>query len=318
MYPQLCSTKYIRNAMKYKGLIIIGLLLAVIIIISCKTHFETTKSDYKAVASNANFEHGKNLVFSICAGCHYNQGVKKFIGNPIHDVPGIAGKVYSANITHSKTNSIAPKYSDAQIKYLLKTGISKDGRFMAYMLRPNMADEDINDIIVYLRSDDPAVSAADTTVGLTHYSLVGKAYLGFKADPAPYKDGIKRPSENAPVALGRYLVDNVGCYHCHSKSLKSLNSVNPEQTKGYLAGGAKFKGAEGVEIAASNITPDKNSGIGNYSKNDFRKAVKDGQSPTRKLKPPMEKFEYLSDKEVNAIYAYLMTVPASYHVVKHL
>jgi len=304
--------------MKHKSLTVITLLLAIIIIISCKTHFETTKSDYKAVATQANLEHGKNLVFTVCAGCHYNRGIKKLAGNPMNDVPGIAGKVFSANLTQSKTNGIAPKYTDSQLKYLLKTGIAKDGRFLSYMLRPNMADDDINDIIVFLRSDDPAVSAADTTIGLTHYNLVGKAYLGLKADPAPYKANVKRPSENDPVALGRYLVDNVGCYHCHSKSLKSLNSVNLEQTKGYLAGGATLKGEGGIEIAASNITPDKNTGIGNYTKEDFRRAVKEGQSPTRKLKPPMEKFNHLSDIEVDAIYAYLMTVPAKYHVVKHL
>ncbi|MEO6630927.1 MAG: hypothetical protein ABIN13_04370, partial [Mucilaginibacter sp.] len=181
-----------------------------------------------------------------------------------------------------------------------------------------MADEDINDIIVFLRSNDQAVSAADTTVGLTHYSLIGKAYLGFKANPAPYRADVKRPSDNDEIALGRYLVDNVGCYHCHSKSLKSLNSVSPEQTKGYLAGGATLKGANDMDIQASNITPDKNTGIGDYTKEDFRKAVKEGESPTRKLKPPMEEFKYLTNKEVDAIYAYIMTVPAKYNVVKHL
>jgi len=304
--------------MKNKSYPVIALLLAIVVIIGCKTHFETTKIDYKAVAGSGHFEHGKALVFSICAGCHYNRGLKKLAGNPMHDVPGIAGKVFSANLTQSKTNGIAPRYTDAEIKYLLKTGISKDGRFMAYMLRPNMADEDINDIIVFLRSNDPIVSAADTTVGLTHYSFIGKTYLGFKANPAPYRADVKRPSENDKVALGRYLVDNVGCYHCHSKSLKSLNSVNPEETKGYLAGGATLKGANGMDIQASNITPDKNSGIGNYTKEDFRKAVKEGRSPTRKLKPPMEEFKYLTDKEVDAIYAYIMTVPARYNVVKHM
>jgi mono/diheme cytochrome c family protein len=303
---------------KYKAFSIIGVLLSTIIIISCKTHFETTKGDYKAMVNKQNFEHGKNLAFSICAGCHYNRGVKKFIGNPIHDVPEIAGKVFSANLTHSKTNGIAPKYTDAQLKYLLKTGIAKDGRFMAYMLRPNLADADINDIIVFLRSNDPAVSAADTTVGLTHYSMIGKIYLGFKADPATYNENVKRPSENNPVALGRYLVDNVGCYHCHSKSLKSLNAISPELTKGYLAGGTMFKGQQGMEVTASNITPDKNTGIGNYTREDFHKAIKEGQAPNRKLKPPMEKFGHLTDKEVDAIYTYLMTVPASHHLVKHI
>jgi hypothetical protein len=49
---------------------------------------------------------------------------------------------------------------------ILKTGISKSGKFMPYMMRPMMADEDINDIIVYLRSDDDAAVAADTTIGI--------------------------------------------------------------------------------------------------------------------------------------------------------
>ncbi|MGZ3872798.1 MAG: c-type cytochrome [Mucilaginibacter sp.] len=303
--------------MNYK-LITISLLLAVIIAISCKTHFKTTRSDYKAVVSEANFQHGKNLVYSICAGCHYNRAVHKFIGNPMNDVPGIAGKVFSANLTNSLSHGLTPRYSDAEIKYLLKTGIAKDGRYISYMLRPNMADADINDIIVYLRSNDPAVSAADTTVGLTNYNLVGMAYMSLKAKPAPYRTAIHRPAATDPVALGRYLVDNIGCYHCHSKSLKSLNYLNPEQTGGYLAGGAKLKSENDMEVQASNITPDKNTGIGNYTKDEFRKAVKDGQTPTRKLKPPMEKYKELSDHEVDAIYAYLMTVPAKYHVVKHL
>lgn len=304
--------------MKNKSAIVTLSILSVIAVISCKTHFDTTKSDYKAVTTPQNFEHGKALAFTICAGCHYNRGLHKFAGNPMHDVPGIAGKVFSANLTQSKTNGIAPKYTDAEIRYLLKTGIGKDGRFLSYMLRPNMADDDINDIIVFFRSNDPAVSAADTTVGLTHYNIIGKTYLGLKANPATFRANVKRPPESDPIALGRYLVDNVGCYHCHSKSLKSLNSVNPEQTKGYLAGGATLKGEGGMEIQASNITPDKYTGIGSYTKEDFRKAVKESLAPHRKLKPPMEKFEYLTDKEVDAIYTYIMTVPAKEHAVKHL
>jgi len=52
----------------------------------------TTKADYKAVRSPEAFERGKELAFSVCAGCHYDRAVNKFIGTQIHDVPGIAGK----------------------------------------------------------------------------------------------------------------------------------------------------------------------------------------------------------------------------------
>lgn len=302
--------------MKKKGLITTGIILAGISIIGCKTHFDTTTSDYKAVVNSQNVEHGKALTFTICGGCHYSHDTKKFTGNPIPDVPGIAGKVYSANLTHSATHGVTIKYSDAEIRYLLKTGVAKDGRFLAYMLRPNIADEDVNDIIAFLRSNDPAVAASDHIAGTTHYTLIGKAYNAFSANPAPYRVNVKRPADQ--IALGRYLVDNVGCYHCHSKSLRSLNSVNPEQTKGYLAGGAKFKSENGSEVTASNITPDKNTGIGNYSKEDFLKAVKHDKAPYRTLKPPMDKFEYLTDTEVNAIYAYIMTLAPKNNPVKRI
>ncbi len=301
---------------KYSLIAGIIVMMSIIVTISCKTRFDTTKTAYTASSSSQAFEHGKNLVYSICAGCHYNRSTNKFTGNPIEDVPGIAGKVYSANLTHSKTHGMTARYSDAQIKYLLKTGIARDGRFLAYMLRPNMADEDINDIIVYLRSDDPALAADDRIAGTTHFTLIGKIYMGMSAKPAPFKDGIARPSESDPVGLGYYLVDNLGCFHCHSKSLAAINAEYPNQTKGYMAGGIKLKGPQDTRVTVSNITPDKQTGIGNYSKEQFRKAVKDGEAPGRKLHPPMPKFQKLSDGEVNAIYAYLLTVPAKYNKVR--
>jgi mono/diheme cytochrome c family protein len=300
---------------KYKIIIIISIMIAVVIIISCKTRFTTTKTVYTATSSPQALDRGRVLVYSICAGCHLNHSDNKFIGNRIEDVPGIAGKVYSANLTQSKTNGLPPRYSDAEIKYLLKTGIAKDGRFLSYMLRPNMSDEDINAIIVFLRSDDPAMAAADTTIGLTHFNLIGKAYMSMHADPVTYKSVIKTPSENEPVALGYYLVDNLGCFHCHSKSLTKLNLVNPDQTEGYLAGGIKLKGEKGIAVIAPNITPDKNSGIGSYTREQFLKAVKDGDAPDRKLRAPMPKFQKLSDGEINAIYAYIQTVPAKAHKI---
>src|ERR1700748_1328857 len=115
-----------------------------------------------------------------------------------------------------------------KIRYLLKTGIARDGRFLAYMLRPNMAGQDIDAIITYLRSDDPALRAADTTVGLTHFTLIGKAYMGFTAKPVAYQSNVKMPASTDKVAMGYYLIDNLGCFHCHSKKLTSLNYLKPD------------------------------------------------------------------------------------------
>jgi len=304
---------YPNSMRRYKLTLLIGMIVAAIIVDSCKTKFETAPANFKATITPEAIARGKVLVFSSCAGCHYDRSVNKLIGTPIHDVPGIVGKVYSANLTNSKTNGRPPQYSDAQLKYLLKTGINKDGRFIPYMLRPNLADEDVNAIIAYLRSNDAAVAAADTTIGLTHYNIIGKIYMGATAKPLPYNPGIKMPIND--VAMGKYLVDNLGCFHCHSQSLQKLNYLAIEQSKGYLAGGIKFKDEKGNTVIASNITVDKNTGIGNFTKAQFLKAVKDGEAPNRKLHPPMPKFDRLSDKEIDAIYSYLQTVPAVYHNV---
>jgi mono/diheme cytochrome c family protein len=162
---------------KYKWILVWSVMALTVIAISCKTNFETTKMSYTAEKSTMAFDRGKVLVVNICGGCHYDRDVGKFIGTQIHDVPGIIGKVYSANLTNSKTHGIPPRYTDAQLKYLLKTGVNKDGHFLPYMIRPNMADEDINAIIVYLRSGDGPVAAADTTIGLTHLNALGKAVM---------------------------------------------------------------------------------------------------------------------------------------------
>lgn len=295
---------------------LIGAAMA-LVATSCRNKFDTTKTTgFKVVPSAAHFERGKVLVFSICAGCHYDRKLNKFIGKRIEDIPGIAGKVYSANLTHSKAHGVIDKYSDAEIRYLLKTGVARDGRFLNYMLRPNMADEDIDAIITYLRSNDPPVQAADTTVGLTHFTFVGKLYMSLAAHPVSYRANVKLPDRNDKVAMGYYLVDNLGCFHCHSKKLTSLDFVHPAQTKGYLAGGIKFKGPNGQEVRASNITPDKATGIGDYSQSDFLRALKAGIDPNGgKLKPPMPKFMMLKDEEINDIYAYLQTVPAKSHKI---
>lgn len=301
---------------RYRRLAIVTVIAGVVIIVSCKTRFDTTTENLKVTATAADVRHGKDLVFSSCAGCHYNQVAQKFIGNPIDDVPGIIGKVYSANLTQSKKYGIPPAYTDGQLKYMLKTGINKDGKFLSYMLRPNMADSDLNDIIAYLRSDDPAVTPGNISVGITHLNIIGKTAMNMMAKPLPYKPGIIRPANSDKIALGYYLVDNLGCFHCHSKSLTSYNPLNPDQSKGYLAGGQKLKGVNGIEVVVPNITPDKSSGIGDYTQEQFLKTLKEGEAPDRKLHAPMPVYTRLTDMEINAIYAYIQTVPAKAHKVK--
>jgi len=285
--------------------------------LSCKMYFKTTSDSFEATRKEHSFERGKNLTFNICAGCHYDHSENKFIGKALNDLPKIAGHLYTANLTNSKTNGIPPKYTDAELFYLLKTGIGKDGWFRPYMMRPMLADEDINDIIIYLRSGDEPVAAADTTVGKTHINFIGKTGLRIAAKPQPYNKGVSRPDEKDQITYGKYLVGVIGCYHCHSKKVLGLDYLNPEKSKGFMTGGIKLKNPKGKRLRGPNLTPDKETGIGDFTIEDFTKAVKEGITPSgEKLSPPMGKYTSLTDDQVQALYAYLKSLPPAHHKVK--
>ena len=149
--------------------IIIICMVNIILIYGCKTHYKLAGEAYTLIQTPSSLENGRNLVYSSCGGCHYNRSVNKFIGNRFHDLPKALGKLYAANLTNSEMYGVTKHYSNAQLAYLIKTGIKRDGRFVPYMVRPNMADDDVNDIIVYLRSDDAAVAAGEKI----HFSKPG-------------------------------------------------------------------------------------------------------------------------------------------------
>ena len=292
-------------------------IVAALFASGCKMYFKTTEDNFQSVKSDEALARGKNLAFNICSGCHYDHEVKGFIGKSLNDLPKIAGHLYSANLTNSKSNGVPPRYSDAELFYLLKTGIGRDGWFRPYMMRPMMADDDINAIIVYLRSADEAVAAVDTTVGKTHINFIGKLGLRIASKPQPYNKGVARPDDDDKISNGKYLVGVIGCYHCHSKKVLGLNYLEPEKSKGFMTGGIKLKDPEGKRLRGPNLRPDNETGIGTFTLEDFTKAIKEGVTPSgQHLSPPMGKFTSLSDEQVASIYAYMRSLQPVRHKVK--
>jgi hypothetical protein len=291
------------------------LALSIILILSCKTKYPTTKDTVAPVSMNGRFDHGKMLTYSICGQCHLNPATHTFMGRRLTDIPGFVGKVYSHNLTNDPKSGIGT-YTVSELFYLIKTGIARNGKVVPYMIRPNIADEDLKDIIGYLKSNDLPVRAKDTVAGKTHYTLVGKIGIN-GSKPVAYKTGITSPSKEDKVLYGRYLVDQLGCFHCHSKSLLKLNLPDPEKTPGYMAGGMPEKTPEGKKIFAPNLTPDDETGIGKYTESEFELAIKDAQARDgRKLREPMPQFRHLTSTEASSIFAYLKNLKPVKHKVK--
>lgn len=119
------------------------------------------------------------------------------------------------------------------------------------------------------------------------------------------------PPIQAQTALqrGKTLMEGiVACGNCH---LARGPQGQPLFDKG-LSGGMPFD--EPVFKAfASNITPDKATGIGNWTDAQLVKAIREGVRPDgRIIGPPMpiEFYRHLSDTDVAAIVAYLRAQPA--------
>jgi mono/diheme cytochrome c family protein len=100
------------------------------------------------------------------------------------------------------------------------------------------------------------------------------------------------------MARGQYLADAADCLACHTAEGGEA-----------FAGGRAFHTDFGT-IYSPNISPDPETGIGNWSDEDFLRAVHEGVAPNgERLYPafPYAAYTYLTDDDVLAIKAYLFS-----------
>ena len=138
-------------------------------------------------------------------------------------------------------------------------------------------------------------------VGLIIVAAAGFAILSHR----PAIDPISPPAASSfsadEVERGRLATAAGFCVTCHT-----------EPGGKELAGGLSFKTPFGT-LYSTNITPDPDTGIGRWSEAAFARAMSEGvRRDGKHLFPafPFDHFTKVSDADVKAIYAYLMTRPA--------
>jgi mono/diheme cytochrome c family protein len=152
-----------------------------------------------------------------------------------------------------------------------------------------------------------AIVVAAAAVGI--WILRGPGPMGFaggaKVELADYRgaDPTGVPAGLAQASLverGAYLARAADCLPCHTS----------KDGKPY-AGGLGFKLRVGT-IYSTNITSDKDTGIGNYSDQDFLNAMHRGiRRDGARLYPamPFTSYTYMTDADALAIKAYLFSLP---------
>ncbi|MET0553852.1 MAG: c-type cytochrome [Vicinamibacteria bacterium] len=262
---------------------------------------------------------GKRHVELLCAACHFDSATGGLTGKRMVDLPAQFGVAYSKNITGDRERGIGA-WTDAEIAYLLRTGLDREGRYTPpWMVKlPNASEEDIRDIVAFLRSDDPLVRAQPVDDRESQPSFLTKLLCRVAFRPFPYPEQeIVAPPPTEQVAFGRYLVTSrLQCFSCHSKDFATNDELQPERSAGYLGGGNAMPDLSGAIVHTSNLTPDPETGLGSWTPAQFRRALVDGIRPdNRPLRYPMVPYRVLEEAEVAAIFAYLRTVPPLRHAV---
>jgi mono/diheme cytochrome c family protein len=108
------------------------------------------------------------------------------------------------------------------------------------------------------------------------------------------------------LARGKYLVESIGgCGNCHTARGGPMKGVP-------LAGGNAFGGPKApFHSYATNITPDRETGIGAWTDAQIKHAIAKGKRHDGSgLRPPMcyRCYDRMTDADLDAVVAYLRTV----------
>ena len=267
-------------------------------------------------------EHGKYLVevLGSCGNCHTPKGSKGDIpekhmagGFKLDEAFGVA---VSPNITPDKETGIG-NWTDQEIIRAIREGKAKDGSTlgppMPFWLYRRMSDNDVKAIVAYLRTLKPIKNQA----ARSEYKIPLPASYG------PPVASVPEPPQNDPVKYGEYLAGPIAhCADCHTP----MGSEGRRDQTRLFAGGSPFHGPYGT-IYATNLTPDKETGIGKWTDGQIIAAIYGVRPDGRQLQPPMPWPYYkekISNGDLKAILAYLRSlkpiqnkVPAPLLTKKH-
>ncbi len=271
---------------------------------------------------------GRYLANTTCVECHtmrvpgdpYHLDRTKLFGGGVA-FEGPWGVVYSKNISSDVETGIGA-WAEADLKRSISEGIAKDGTklvLMPWEIFRGLADEDVSAIAAYLKTV-PAVKNVVPEAKLASAQQVGGFISSipplraavpaslysdprsvfhdfvFGGDPAaskPAPPGFRAPQGRDSVERGAYLARNIlACTVCHAPN---------------LAGGTP-------PFFGPNITPDRETGIGSWSKEHIVRALREGVRPDgRRLSPDMPAgdlaFGRLTDDDIYNVIAFVQSVP---------
>ncbi len=320
-----------KKFLKIVGILIVIILLGVtgiLLYVSYALPNVGAAPDLTIEATPERLARGKYLATSVaaCLECHSKRDFSKFAG-PINTARlgeggelfgteiGFPGNYYSRNITPTGVGD----WTDGELFRAITSGVSKDGHalfsIMPYPHYGKMDKEDIYSIIAFLRTIDPLEN--DPPKSVSNFPM------NFIINTLPKKpEFVTKPEETDQIKYGEYLTNAAVCMDCHTQ--QNQGQYNMEM---YMAGGFEFPMPGGSKVRSANLTPDKKTGIGNWTSDQFVARFKiyaDSAYVPTSVNPgefnsmmPWNYYSQIKEEDLRAIFAYLQSIkPIENMVIK--
>jgi mono/diheme cytochrome c family protein len=245
-----------------------------------------------------------------CAACHTDRAHsgRPYVGGRALATP--FGTFYSPNITPDPETGIG-RWTEAQFLRALREGVRPDGSnyfpVFPYPSFTKISDGDARAIKAYLFAQPPVRQsnrAHDVAFPFSWRFLQNGWKLLFFT-PGPFRPV---PGRSEAYNRGAYLVTALAhCGECHTPR----NWFGATEPSRFLAGTPD--GPDGNKVP--NITPDRKTGIGDWSEDDIVTLLATGQTPDYDfvggaMAEVVRSTAELTDADRRAIAAFLRSVPA--------
>jgi mono/diheme cytochrome c family protein len=276
--------------------------------------------DLKIDSSPEKVARGKYLAHHVaaCMDCHSERDWNKFSAPMAEGTLGSGGEKFGQNFGFPGTfyaRNISPagigNWTDGELFRAITSGVTKDGKalypVMPYLSYGTLDEEDIQCIIAYLRTLKP--------VGKQPPESKADFPMNFIVHTIPQRPAFrKKPAPTDRIAYGKYLYTAAACSDCHTQPRKDSKTgilVN--------AGGTEFTLPNGGTVRSANITPDIETGIGNWTEEQFVSKFKSYDGSAGRNQPvspgsfntpmPWTMYAGMTEEDLKALYAYLKTIP---------
>ena len=266
-------------------------------------------------------ERGKYLVHHVvgCVDCHGERDWTKYSAPMRHDREGHGGMEFPIGVGTLRAPNITPAaigdWTDGELLRAMTEGVNKAGEplfpLMPYEAYRSMAREDAEAVIAYVRSLPPVKRDIPRSKLDFPLNLIVRTIPRPMDHPLPEH----RPDPKVDrLAYGKYMTTIAECVTCHTK----MDRGQPLPGMAF-AGGFEFPMRDGGVQYSANITPDKDTGIGNWTEEQFIerfKTIGDADESAlalngrRNTEMPWRDFGGMTREDLGAIYTYLRTVPA--------